>query len=313
MINFNISIIKKEFKSYFNSPIAYIIIIVFLLLWEFLFFRSVFLVGEASLRILFSFLPWLFLLLIPAITMGSISQEKSEGTLEFLLTHPIKDKKLILEKFLASIGFTSIILLFIFPIAISLSSFGNLDWGIVFGQYFASLLMASVLIAMGIFISSLFASQISSLLVSTVSSFFLIIAGLEIVTASLPLFLASLFERLSVLSHFNSMSRGVIDFRDIWYFLSITLVFLSLAYLQLLKRRFGNQKLLYNRYKSGIILFIGILFIIGSKLGIPLEKLPGDISIKKEKFIFHLPIITSIVISIILTVVINLIVWIFKK
>lgn len=283
MKSFNIKnifvITKKELWNYFDGPTAYIVMVVFLLLWEFLFFRNVFLVGEASLRILFNFLPWLFLLLVPAITMGSISQEKSEGTLEFLLTRPLKDKELLVGKFLAAVAFAALTLLFIFPIAASFGSFGNLDWGIVFGQYLASVFLASVLIALGVFISSLFASQISALLVSVAASFFLVIAGFEIVTASLPLFLASFFERLSALSHFDSMSRGVVDLRDLWYFLSAILIFLSLAYLQLLKRRFGNRKSLYRSYKIGILLFIGIALltnVVGSRI-------PGRIDLTQDR------------------------------
>lgn len=273
------AITKKEIKSYFDGPTAYIVIVVFLLLWEFLFFRNAFLVGEASLDILFNFLPWLFLLLIPAITMGSVSQEKSEGTLELLLTHPLRDRELLAGKFLAAVLFSALVLLFIFPIAVSFSAFGNLDWGAVFGQYIASVFMASVLIALGVFISSLFASQISALLVAVAASFFLIIAGFEIVTASIPLFLSSFFERLSVLSHFESMSRGVIDLRDLWYFLSVVLIFLSLAYLQLLKRRFGNRKSLYRSYKIGVLLFIGIA-ILTNVVG---ARIPGRIDLTQDR------------------------------
>ncbi len=272
------AISKKEFKNYFDSPTAYIVITVFLLLWEFLFFRNAFLVGEASLRILMNFLPWLFLLFIPAITMGSISQEKSEGTLEFLLTHPIKDIELIFGKFIAALGFSALSLLFMFPVAISFSQFGNLDWGIVAGQYLGSLFLTSVLISLGIFVSSRFSSQIASLLVAAAISFFLTIAGFEIVTASLPPFISSFFERLSVLSHFESMTRGVIDLRDLWYFLSVIVIFLSLAYLELLKRRFGNRRSLYRSYQLGIALFIGIAVltnIIGARI-------PGRIDLTQD-------------------------------
>lgn len=285
------SIIKKELKSYFDSPTAYIILVVFLILWEFLFFRNAFLFGEASLRVLFGFLPWLFLLLVPAITMGSISQEKSEGTLELLLTHPLDDKKLLLGKYLASVIFATIALLFVIPIAMSFNAFGNLDWGAVVGQYLASVLFVSVLAAMGIFISTIFNNQISSLLVTVAAGFVLVIVGFEIVTATLPLFLAPILERLSILSHFDSMARGVVDLRDLWYFLSATAIFLSLAYLQLFKRRFGSkhnlsikdQKIfglgLYNSYRVGIALFIGIAIltnVIGSRI-------PGRIDLTEDR------------------------------
>ena len=274
-----IFVLKKELKSYFDGPTAYIVIIVFLLLWEFLFFRNAFLVGEASLHILFNFLPWLFLLLIPAITMGSVSQEKSEGTLEFLLTHPLKDREVVVGKFLAAVIFAAIVLLFIFPIAFSFSYFGKIDWGIVFSQYLASVFLASVFVALGLFISSIFASQISALLVSAAACFFLIIAGFELVTATLPFSLASFFERLSVLSHFDSMSRGVIDLRDIWYFFSVIAIFIGLAYLRFLKRRFGNRQSLYRSYKIGVVLFIGIA-VLTNVVG---ARIPGRIDLTKDR------------------------------
>lgn len=274
-----LAIAKKEIRTYFNSPTAYIVLAVFLLLWEFLFFQSVFLVGETSLRGLFNYLPWLFILFVPAITMGSVSQERNEGTLELLLTHPVKDLELLIGKFLGSLAFAAITLLAIFPIAFSLGSFGNLDWGVVFGQYLGSLFFAATLVALGVYVSSLFASQISALLVAAALSFFYIIAGFDFVTGSLPSFLVPIFERLSVLSHFESMSRGIIDLRDLWYFLSAIVVFISSAYLLLLKRRFGNRRSLYRSYQLGITIFIGIAVltnIVGSRI-------PGRIDLTQDR------------------------------
>lgn len=272
-------ITKKEFRSYFNNPTAYIVMVVFLLLWEFLFFRSAIIVGEASLRILFDYLPWLFILLISAITMGSISQENGEGTLEFLLTHPLRDMELLTGKFTGSLIFVSITLLFIFPVAAGFSMFGNLDWGMVIGQYLGSLFFAAALISLGIFVSSLFASQISSLLVTATLSFLFVIAGSPLITMGFPSFLVPLLDRLSILSHFESMARGVIDLRDIWYFLSAVIMFLSLAYIQLIKRRFGNQRSLYRRYKTGIGLFIGIA-ILTNAVG---EYIPGRADLTQNR------------------------------
>lgn len=280
IINHHISAIaKKELRTYFNSPTAYIVLAVFLLLWEFLFFNGVFLIGEASLRILFDYLPWLFLLFIPAITMGSISQEKSDGTIEFLLTHPVNDRELIIGKFFGCLAFAALTLLFIFPIAFSFSLFGNIDWGVIWGQYLGSVFLAAVLISLGISISALFASQISSLLVAATASFFYIIAGFDFVTGSMPGFLVPVFERLSVLSHFASMARGIIDIRDLWYFVSAITIFLNFAYLLLLKRRFGNRRSLYRKYQIGMMLFIGIAIltnIVGSRI-------PGRIDLTQDR------------------------------
>ncbi len=274
-----LTIFKKELKTYFNSPTAYIVLVVFLMLWEYLFFRNVFLVGEASVRILLTYIPWLFTFLIPAITMGSISGEKSDGTLEYLLTHPLNALELIFGKFFAALVFSAIALAFMFPIAYSLNMFGNVDWGVVAGQYFASLLLASVMISVGIFVSSLFSSQISALLVAAAINFFLIIAGFELVTLTLPNALAQLFERLSVLTHFESMSRGVLDLRDIWYFVSAVAIFLSLGFLQIIKIRLQNQKKIYKSYIFGIALFIGIAILVN----IVGTNIPGRIDLTEDK------------------------------
>ena len=273
------TIIKKELKSYFDNPTAYIILIVFLVLWEFLFFRGAFLTGESSLRGMFDYLPWLFLFLIPAITMGSISQEKKEGTLEFLLTHPLRDSELILGKFLASFLFSAIALLFVFPLAWTFSKYGSFDWGALLGQYLGGIFMASVMIALGIFVSSIFSSQTSAMLVSIVANLFLMIIGYEMVTDRLPLALAPILEQLSVVTHFNSMSRGVIDLRDVWYFLSATIVFLSLAYLTLVKMRIGNNKKAYKNHQAGVILFIGICILTNAFSG----KIVGRIDLTQNK------------------------------
>lgn len=274
-----ITIIKKELGGYFNNPTAYIALVSFLLLWEFLFFKSVFQIGVSSLSNLFMLLPWVFLLIIPALTMGTIAQEKSEGTLELLLSRPLKEHELILGKFFASIIFLAIALLFSLPIAFWLNSIGNLDWGVFWGQYLASILLAATLSSLGVLISTLFKSQVSALLVTAVSSFFLIITGLEIVTSRISEVLIPIFEQFSVLTHFQSMSRGVIDLRDVWYFVSISAAFLIIAHLLLLKSKFGNQKKIFRSFQLGTALLIGIIImvnIIGSRI-------PGRIDLTEEK------------------------------
>lgn len=257
-----LTILRKEFRSYFDHPTAYIVLGVFLLLWEFLYFQRVFLVGEASLRLLFDVLPWLLIFVVPGLTMGSIAQEKADGTLELLLTHPLKDRELIIGKFLASLAFLALAFLFLIPIGLSLGSFGTLDWGVVAGQYLGSLCLAAVLVSLGVFISSLVSSPVASLLVSAATGFMLVMAGSELVTAGLPAMIGHVLEQLSVTSHFQSMSRGVIDLRDVWYVLCAVTVFLSLAYLQLRKRKLGNNRAVYLRYQFKISVFVCIAVIV---------------------------------------------------
>ncbi len=272
-------ITKKELRSYFDSPVAYVILIVFLILLEFLFFRNVFIAGQASLRMLFVFLPWLYLLLIPAITMGSISEEKSTGTWEFLLTHPIRDLEFLLGKFFSSLVFVLISLIFVLPLSFSLNYFGNLDWGVVLGQVLSSMSLALVLISLGILISSFFKNQIASLLTSIGASFFLVVAGFDLLLGSVPLFLTPYLETFSSLSHFSSMSRGVIDIRDLWYFISFTSLLLFFSYFLLKKRKLKTRIFIYKKYK--ITLFILIIIFIFSNIFV--HYIPGRIDLTDEK------------------------------
>lgn len=254
------TILKKELKSYLSQPLGYIIMIVFLLIWELLFFRNAFLVGESSLRGLFDLLPWLFLFFIPALTMNSLSGERSEGTLEWLLTHPLRPLELVLGKFLGSLIFVSLVLLLILSVGISFEWFGELDWGVVLAQYMASILLAAVLVSLGLWISSLFRSSIAALLVSVALSFLLLIGGSEFVTASLPLSLAPWLERLSPMSHFSGLARGVIGLADVWYFLSVIAIFLSLTYMRLWSERYAHawqrSRIFYAKVVAVLLLLV---------------------------------------------------------
>lgn len=276
----NILIIaRKELRSYFNNPTAYVVVLAFLFLWEFLFFRNVFLIGEISLDGLFEYLPWIFMVVIPAFTMGALAEEKNEGTLEFLLTHPLSQAELIIGKFLGVIVFISISLLFIFPLAWSFSYFGGLDWGKVFGQYLSGVFLAMVLTSLGIFISSLFSSQTSSFLVSAITGFFLVIIGTEFFSSRFPLEISFFLEQLSVSNHFDSVSRGVIDTRDIWYFVSSVVVFLGLTYLNLVKSKYGNRKSVYRNYQISLAIMLGI-FVLSNIVG---TRIPGRIDLTQER------------------------------
>lgn len=274
-----VTIFRKEFGTYLNNPTAYIVIGAFLLLWEFLFFRQVFLIGEVSVRNLFELLPWLSLLLIPAISMSTIAEEKSEGTVEFLLTRPIHTAHLILGKFLGVLAFFSVVTAFSFPIAWSFGWFGDMDWGRMIAQYLGGILLASVLGSLGIAVSSVVASQVSAFIVSAIASFFLIISGMEIATARLPLSLAPFLEQLSVFNHFNSLARGVIDLRDLWYFISFTGVFLSIAFLNVLRIKYGNRRKTYAQYRLGVVLLLGIA-IVSNVVG---SRIPGRLDLTEEK------------------------------
>lgn len=273
------SIVHKELQGYLHSATSYVIVIVFAVLWQFLFFRNAFLVGDATLREMFGLVPWLFMIFVPATTMASIAQEKTVGTLEFLLTRSVNNKELLVGKYLASIIFSSIGLLFTIPIAIGFSQFGQFDWGVYAGQLLGSIGLISVFVSLGLFISSLVSSQIAALLFSTAASFVLVMGGSQFVTGSIPQNIGIILEQLSVTTHFNATIRGVLDVSNVWYFVSMSVVFAGLAYFQLLRRQFGNRKQEFRKYQTALVLFI-VIAVLTNILG---TRIPGRIDLTQER------------------------------
>ncbi len=231
------TIFQKEFKSYFNSPIAYIFIITFLLFSSWLFFRTFFLIGQAHMRPLFGILPWLFLILAPAITMRAWAEEKKMGTMEVLMTLPLKDYEIVLGKFLASFIFLIIAVLLTFPLALTIYFLGKPDNGTIIGGYLGACLMGGAYLAIGLFISSLTQNQIIAFIVSIVVCFAFLIIGEDIVLMSAPAILSPVFTYLGLGAHFESISRGVIDSRDLLYYSSIIGFFLFLNTLAIESRK----------------------------------------------------------------------------
>jgi ABC-2 type transport system permease protein len=266
------SILKKELQGYLDNPASYVVLVVFLVIWFFLFFRSVFVVGEASLSNLFSMYPWFGLVLISAITMGTIAKEQDDGTLEFVLTHPVKEIEFVLGKISAGIVYTFFAGLFTLPIAIVFSRFGTFDWGVYASQLLGFVLFSAALVSLGVFLSSLFNSQIASLLSTLAVGFVLILAGTDLITISLPFNVAAVLERISLLSHYDSVIRGVIDFYDLLYFAVFILVFVLLTLLQLYKRKYGDYKARYSILQSVVASLIIMVFLISSlKVWLPLR------------------------------------------
>ena len=218
---------KKELKSYFDSPIAYIIITIFLLISGWFFFSDLFLVNQATLRNLFGIILFIFMFFIPAITMRLLSEEKKSGTIEILLTLPVKDHQIILGKFLAGMFLISLAVILTLVYAFTLSGLGNLDFGSVVSGYLGLILLGATYLSIGIFTSSLTQNQIVAFIISFMIIFVLYL--LDNVLIFMPGFLASVLEYLSVNYHFSNISRGVIDSRDVIYYLSLIFFFLFLA------------------------------------------------------------------------------------
>ena len=222
------ALVKKELLLYWNSPIAYIFIVTFLGFLFWIFFRGFFLVNQAELREFFGILPWIFLFLLPALTMRLWSEEYRQGTIETLLTSSITIREAVLAKFTASLIFLAIALLATFSLPISVSLIGSLDWGVVFTSYFGALLLGSSYLAVGVFVSSLTRNQIVAFIVSILICFIFLVVGDPIVTFKLPGFVAPVLEFFSVGVHYSSITRGVLDSRDLLFYLSFIFFFLFL-------------------------------------------------------------------------------------
>lgn len=225
-------IFKKEFKAYFTSPLAYIFLVVFLSASNFAFFLHFFERGEASVHGLFQFMPWFFLFFLPAVTMRLWAEEKRQGALEFLLTMPVRDAEVVAGKYLACLLFLLVAIAMTIGMPLTahlLTAEGqSLDWGVVGAAYLGTLLLGASYLAVGMFASSLTGNQIVAYIVGVVLCFGLFAVGEGIVADRAGPLVAPVLRSLGVGAHFIAMLRGVIDTRDIVYFISVIVFFLFL-------------------------------------------------------------------------------------
>jgi len=221
------TIAKREFLGYFSSPVAYVLIVIFLLLAGFFTFMvsQFFDRGEASLISFFTWHPWLYLFLVPAIGMGIWSEERRSGTIELLLTMPITPWQAIVGKFLASWLMVGISLLLTFPLVITVNYLGHPDNGIIFAAYLGSFLMAGAYLAITSMTSAITRNQVVSFIVAVVFCLFLILAGYPPVTNMLVHWaspaLVDAVASFSVMTHFEGLQKGIIDSRDVFFYLSV--------------------------------------------------------------------------------------------
>ena len=226
-----IPIFKKEFKSYFVSPIAYIVIAIFLLVTGWFFFATFFLVGQANLRNFFSLLPIIFSFVIPAITMRLVSEELNVGSYELLLTLPVTLTDVVTGKFLAAVAFIIAMLVPTFMYPVTVAALGQLDWGPVIGGYLGAVLLGAAFSAIGLFASTLTRNQIIAFIVAMAVCFILTL--IDKMLFFLPRSMLGVLAYLGADFHFQNISKGIIDSRDIIYFLSICFIGLYGSYLVL--------------------------------------------------------------------------------
>jgi len=227
-----LAILRRELIGYFQTPVAYVFIMIFLLLSGALsFYLGNFYEREqADLGAFFTFHPWLYLFLVPAISMRLWAEERKTGSIELLITLPVTVFEAVLGKFLAAWMFTGIALLLTFPIWLTVNYLGDPDNGIILGAYFGSFLMAGGFMAIGACISATTRNQVVAFILSLVTCFLFLLSGFPLVLDFFQLWLpqpvVDTIASLSFLTHFSSINKGVIDLRDLSYFVILISVWL---------------------------------------------------------------------------------------
>jgi ABC-2 type transport system permease protein len=243
MRNFKI-IFKREFFSYIHSPVIYVFLIFFLILNGIFtmklgaFYES----GQADLRAFFMWHPWLYLFLIPAVSMRLWSEERKTGTIELLFTLPTTMMETMLGKFFAAWLFTTIALILTFPMVLTVMYLGEPDLGVIITQYIGSALLAGSYLAIGCFFSSTTKSQVVSFILTFVTCLFLVLIGFGpfiqfFQDINLPLWILEEIGNFSFFSHFTAVQKGILDFRDLFFFFSIMAAFLFSGALVLENRK----------------------------------------------------------------------------
>lgn len=239
-----LSIFKKEIRSFLSSLIAYVVVVVFLLIiglftWVFT-DGNLLILGHANLDILFFMAPWVFTFLISAITMRSFSEELKQGTFEILSTKPITDIQIILGKFFASVALVVFALLptvvYVYSIYKLGQPQGNLDMGATMGSYIGLLLLGASYVSIGLFASVITPNQIVAFILGLFLCFFFYVGFQQLSNLSLFGSYDSFVQNLGIQLHYDSISRGVVDSRDLAYFVSLIFTFISLTFLTLRRR-----------------------------------------------------------------------------
>ncbi len=232
------TIARRELASFFDSLIAYILLAVFLGVCGFftwMYGQDIFIRGQADLAVFFNTAYWVLFLFIPAITMRSLADEKRTGTLDLLLTKAVTDRQVVVGKFIAAMVLIAIALACTLPYYITIAFIGNVDHGVVWCGYLALLLVSAAYVGAGIYASSSTDNQIVAFLVALmIILFFQII--FQAMAANFTGLTGTVLAQLSTSTHFDSVSRGVVDSRDLLYFLGIAVIGLSLAEINLAKR-----------------------------------------------------------------------------
>ncbi len=216
------NVFKKEFKGYFISPIAYIVISIFLVISGWFFFSTFFIYKQTEMRNFFSLLPLILSFIIPAVTMRLFSEELNIGSYEVLITMPITFHDVIIGKFLAALAFIAIMLVPTFSYVIFIAFMGDIDMGPVIGGYIGAFFLSAAYVSVGIFASSLTRNQIVSFIIGCAICFLLTL--FDKILVFLPSGIVNIFQFLGANYHFDNIARGIVDSRDLIYFISVSFI-----------------------------------------------------------------------------------------
>ncbi len=256
------AIARRELKALFDQPTAYILLVVFLAVNNFLFFRQVELYGVASLRPMLDFLPWLMLFFVPAVTMRALAEDARSGTLEVVLAQPVTELELLLGKYAGQVLFLFLALALTAFLPLGLALGAHLQLGILIAQYVGSALLVTGLAGVGLWASSVSRNQITAFILGVAVMFVLILVGLDPLLVGLPPRLGAIAASLGVLAHFTGIDRGVIDLRDAVYFVTLAATFLLLAYFALMRRKLSPRGEPLKRLRLGVALLTAALVVV---------------------------------------------------
>ena len=255
-------IARRELRSFFDQPTAYVLAVAFLGLGLYLSFRSLYTMSRATLRPFFDLLPWLLVVFIPAVAMRTLAEERRSRTLEWLIAQPLGETEVVLGKFLGSWVFVLITFAGTLPMALGILLVSEADAGIIFAQYVGAALLTAQMIAIGICASAITRNQITAFILGALTCFLLVLIGSPVVQIGLPRLIGGWLLQLSVMSHFENVARGVIDLRDLLYFASTCGLFLLLAIAALGRDRLSHRREAFRRLRIGtVVIAVGVLVL----------------------------------------------------
>ena len=257
------ALVRKDLKGYFDQPTGYVLLVIFVGVSAYIFFQTAIETEEASLRPLFSLFPWMLAIFVAASTMRLVAEEQRDGTLEILLTQPIRAWSVLAAKLLAALIFVGTGVVLTVPIPIALESAGDLDKGAAFAGYLGTIFLTAALVSMGLFASSLTRNQIVAFIVSLTIMLGALLSGNSLITDALPSTAAILVQDLSPLTHFSGITRGVVDLRDVLYFAALISTFLSATYLLLRAKSVSHRSPLYRNLQLGVGGLVVISILVG--------------------------------------------------